>query len=494
DALLDVSGTPERLRRLAYESGETVAVGKKLGNAHLHAELTQTGTKDAIVVPLRAGSAVIGCIEVAGRIGDIVHFEPGDVRLLETIAAHAAVAVEHSRLVERLRFDAYHDALTGLPNRRRVTDALGESVAAHASDDVIAVLMFDIAGLRDVNESLGRSAGDQLIVEVARRLREVAPAAALVGRVGGDSFVVTLPVADESAAVALANELRGELRRPIMVGSLTLDVDVAVGVVIHPDHGDDPAILLQRVDVATQAAKRLISGVQLFNNALESGSARRLGLAADLRQALEHDQLEVYFQPKVALPDRRLVGVECLARWEHPAHGSVLPEDFVAVAEHTGLLGQLTEAVLRAGLRRARQWADAGNPLPIAVNLSSRTLLDPAFPARVEELLTEYGVAPELLTFEITEDGSAGEADEPLPSLHRLSELGVRRSVDDFGTGYSSLSYLRRLPVQEVKIDRSFVQGMAVDAADLAIVRAVVDLARNFGLTVVAEGVESELT
>ena len=495
DALLDVAGTPDRLRLLAYQSGETVAVGKKLGNTDLRAELSQAGAKDAIVVPLRAGSAVIGCIEVAGRIGDTSHFEPGDVRLLETIAAHAAVAVENSRLVERLRFDAYHDALTGLPNRRRVTDGLGESVAAvRASDEVVAVLMLDIAGLRDVNESLGRSAGDQLIVEVARRLREVAPAAALVGRVGGDSFVVTLPVPDESAAVALASELRDELRRPITVGSLTLDVDAAVGVAIHPDHGDAPAILLQRVDVATQAAKGLISGVQLFNNALESGSARRLGLAADLREALDQHQLEVYFQPKVALPDRRLVGVECLARWEHPAHGSVLPEDFVAVAEHTGLLGQLTDAVLATGLRRARQWADAGHPLPIAVNLSSRSLLDPAFPSRVERMLTEYGVAPELLTFEITEDGSAGEADEPLPSLHQLAELGVRLSVDDFGTGYSSLSYLRRLPVQEVKIDRSFVQGMAVDAVDLAIVRAVVDLARHFDLTVVAEGVESELT
>lgn len=493
-ALLDVAATPPELRRLAFETGQAVAVGPRMGDDALRVALRRSGTKDAIVVPLRAGSVVIGCLEATNRLGDTTHFVPSDVRLLETIAAHAAVAVENSRLVERLRFDAYHDALTELPNRRRVTNGLEESLAVRTPGEVVAVLLLDVTGLRDVNESLGRAAGDQLLVEVARRLREAAPSAALVGRVGGDAFAVTLRLADETAAVELAVQLRDRLRRPLTVGSLTLEVDAAVGVVVHPAHGADPAILLQRVDVATQAAKGLASGVQLFNQALESGSARRLGLAADLRQALDHNELEVHFQPKVSLADRRLVGVECLARWEHPAHGSVLPADFVAVAEHTGLLGRLTEAVLMAGLRRARQWADAGHPLPVAVNLSARTLIDPEFPGRVEQLLAQHRLPPELLTFEITEDGTVGELDRPLPVLRQLSELGVRLAVDDFGTGYSSLSYLRQLPVQEVKIDKSFVQGMATDAGDLAIVRTVVDLSRHFGLQVVAEGVESELT
>lgn len=493
-ALTDAAATPAVLRQHALETGDTVAVGPKLGDESTRAELRRSGAKDVIIVPLRAGSVVIGCLEVANRLGDTTHFGPSDVRLLETIAAHAAVAVENSRLVERLRFDAYHDALTALPNRRRVTDGLEESVAVRTPGEVVAVLLLDVAGLRDVNESLGRAAGDQLLVEVAGRVREAAPASALVGRVGGDAFAITLRLPDDAAALALAGELRDRLRRPITVGALTLEVDAAVGVVVHPEHGAEPATLLQRADVATQAAKGLSSGVQLFNQALESGSARRLGLAADLRQALDNDELEVHFQPKVSIADRRLVGVECLARWEHPAHGSVLPADFVAVAEHTGQLGRLTEAVLNAGLRRARQWADSGHPLPIAVNLSSRTLLDPEFPGRVGQLLAEHGVAPELLTFEIIEDGTIGELDRPLPVLHRLAELGVRLAVDDFGTGYSSLSYLRQLPVQEVKIDKSFVQGMATDAGDLAIVRTVVDLSRHFGLVAVAEGVESELT
>jgi EAL domain-containing protein (putative c-di-GMP-specific phosphodiesterase class I) len=322
----------------------------------------------------------------------------------------------------------------------------------------------------------------------------LAPPAALVGRVGSDEFVVTLRADSADAATALAEDLRGRLRDPMVFGSLTLDVDTAVGVVVHPDHGSEPAALLQRADLASQAADLLPAGVQLFNPSLESRSVRRLGLANDLRRALDNDELEIYFQPKVSLRDRRLVGVECLARWEHPTHGSVAPEDFVAVAEHTGQLGRLTEAVLSEGLRCCRKWSDAGRPLNIAVNLSARTLLDPEFPGRVEELLNEYGVAPERLTLEIAEDGVVGDSDRPMPTLHRLRDLGVRLSVDDFGTGYSSLSYLRRLPVHEVKIDRTFVQGMATDPGDLAIVRAVVDLSRHFGLSVVAEGVESELT
>jgi diguanylate cyclase (GGDEF)-like protein len=351
-----------------------------------------------------------------------------------------------------------------------------------------------VDGLRDVNDSLGHAAGDRLVAEVATRLRAIAPPAALVGRVGGDEFVVMLRAASADAAHALAVSLRSQLQDPMTIGTLTLDVDAAAGISLHPDHGSDPAMLLQRADVATHSAKSSANGVQLFDPALESRSVRRLGLAGDLRRALDNDDLEVYFQPKVSLPDRRLVGVECLARWEHPTHGTVAPEDFVAVAEHTGQLGRLTEFVLREGMRRARQWVDAGRPLSVAVNLSPRTLHDTDFADRVDELLQAYGVAPDRLTLEITEDGVVEGIDRHLPTLQRLYDLGVRLSVDDFGTGYSSLSYLRRLPVHEVKVDRSFVQGMATDPGDFAIVRAVVDISRHFGLTVVAEGVESELT
>jgi diguanylate cyclase (GGDEF)-like protein len=493
--LLDIARTPQLARQRASEQRSTIAVGRFLnGDEVLREALREGGVKDVIVVPLRSGQAVIGSLEVVNRLSDLGHFTPGDVPIFETIAAHAAVALENSRLVDRLRHDAYHDGLTNLPNRRRITGALEEAVRVRAPGEVVAVLLFDVDELRRVNESLGHAAGDKVLAEVASRLRSRAPSAALVGRLGGDEFVVTLRVENADAALDLAAELREQIRDQMLFGALSLDVDTAVGVVVHPDHGSDPETLLQRVDLAATAAKSTPGSIQLFNPGLESRLMHRLGLAADLRRALDQDELQVYFQPKVTLGDRRLVGVECLARWEHPAHGAVSPEDFVAVAEHTGQLSRLTEAVIREGLRRSRDWPVDSQPLSVAVNISARTLTDPHFPARVQELLAEYDVAPELLTFEIREAGVLDGTNRLMPALFRLRDIGVRLSVDDFGTGYSSLSSLRRLPVHEVKVDRSFVQGMATDPVDLAIVNAVVTLSQQFGLTVVAEGVESELT
>ncbi|HEX2774765.1 MAG TPA: diguanylate cyclase, partial [Micromonosporaceae bacterium] len=327
--LVDLAGTPDVLRRRVLATGETIAIGPAIGDETIRAALRQMRTKDAIAVPLRAGSAVIGCLEVAGRLGDSHSFGESEVRLLEAIAAHAAVAVENNRLVDRLRHDAHHDSLTNLPNRRRISAALEDAVAVRAPGEVVAVLLFDVDGLRQVNESLGYAAGDKVLVEVARRLRQHAPNSALIGRVGGDEFVVTLRAEDTEAALDLAAHLREQIRDQMIFGGLTLDVDTAAGVAIHPDHGSDPAILLQRADLAAAAAKATPGNIQLFNAGLESRSVRRLGLAADLRRALDQDELEVYFQPKMTLRDRRLVGVECLARWEHPAHGSVAPTDFV---------------------------------------------------------------------------------------------------------------------------------------------------------------------
>ncbi|MEO3776028.1 bifunctional diguanylate cyclase/phosphodiesterase [Micromonospora sp. B11E3] len=493
--LLDFGKIPATLREQAVEQRRAIAVGPRLGGERQQlAVLREAAVKDAIIVPLRSGPAVIGTLEVTNRLGGVNFFTAQDVPVLETVAAHAGIALENSRLVDRLRHDAYHDTLTRLPNRRRITGALDEAVKIRAPGEVVAVLLFDVDGLRQVNESLGHAAGDQVLAEVADRLRASAPSSALVGRVGGDEFLVTLRLENAEAALELAARLREEIRAEMVFDVLTLDVDTAVGVAVHPDHGSDAATLLQRVNLAATAAKSVPGNVQLFSPALESRSLRRLGIAGDLRRALDEGELEVYFQPKVTLRDRRLVGVECLARWEHPAHGEVAPEDFVAVAEHTGLLGRLTEVVLREGLRRSRDWGHAQRPLAVSVNLAARTLTDRHFPDRVRELLAEYDVPPQRLTFEIREAAVLDGTDRPIPALRRLRDLGVRLSVDDFGVGSSSLAYLRRLPVHEVKVDRSFVQGMATDPGDLAIVNAVVTLSQQFGLAVVAEGVESELT
>ncbi len=495
DGLLDLSPVPAAVRDQALRDHAPVAVGAQFAETvQLREALRKARVKDAIVVPLRSGRAVIGTLEVSNRLGEGRTFRDSDVQVLETIAAHAAVAVENSRLVDRLRYDAYHDRLTALPNRRRMLDALAEAVTVRVEDEVVAVLLFDVDGQRNVNESMGHAAGDKLLAEVAERLRGIAGSGALVGRVGGDEFMVTLRTEGIEATIDLATQMRERLRGPMAVGSLTLDVDTAVGVSVYPDHGNDPEMLLQRAELAANAAKVLPYGVQPFHPALESRAVRRLGIATDLRRAIDNDQLDVYFQPKVTLADRHVLGVECLARWVHPTHGEVAPEDFVAVAEHTGQLARLTEVVLTAGLRHCRAWADADRPLSIAVNLSARTLLDSRFPDLVQELLEEYRVEPGQVTFEISEPGMLNDIERVLPTLYRLRDLGVRLSVDDFGTGASSLGYLRQWPVHEVKIDDTFVQGMATDSGDLAIVRAIVSLAREFGLTVVAEGVESELT
>ncbi|MBL7257089.1 putative bifunctional diguanylate cyclase/phosphodiesterase [Paractinoplanes lichenicola] len=493
--LLDLSPIPPAVREQAIADSHSLAIGPTFGGTQeLRQQLRSAKVKDVVIVPLRSGQTTIGSLEVVNRLGDARSFRDADIQVLETIAAHAAAAVENSRLVDRLRYDAYHDRLTALPNRRRLTDALAESVKVRAEDEVVAVLLFDVDGQRDVNESMGHAAGDKLLAEVASRLRAIAGPGALVGRIGGDEFVVTLRAESTDATVQLATDMREQLRGPMTVGTLTLDVDTAVGVSVYPDHGADPEMLLQRAELAGNAAKVLPYGVQLFHPALESRAVRRLGIAADLRTALDNGALDVYFQPKVTLTDRHLVGVECLARWQHPAQGEVAPEDFVAVAEHTGQLSRLTEVVLTEGLRRCREWTDQERPLSIAVNLSVRTLLDSRFPDQVATLLEQYGVAAAQVTFEISEPGMLNDIERVLPTLYRLRDLGVKLSVDDFGTGASSLSYLRQWPVQEVKIDDSFVQGMATDTGDLAIVRAVISLAREFGLTVVAEGVESELT
>ncbi|NES30672.1 EAL domain-containing protein [Micromonospora terminaliae] len=493
--LLDMAHTPQALREKVRDTRRTVAVGRGVTtDGEFRAELGERRVKDAVVVPLRSGPVVIGTLEVANRLGDGNHFTPADIAVFETVAAHAAVALENSRLVDRLRHDAEHDTLTKLPNRRRVTAAVTEAVRIAAPGEVVALLLFDVDRLRQVNESLGHAAGDKVLIEVAERLRACAPSSALVGRAGGDEFLVMLRLESAEAALELAGQLREQIRDEMVFDALTLDVDTAVGVAVHPDHGSDAVTLLQRVDLAATAAKSVPGSVQLYSPALESRSLRRLGLAGDLRRALDDRELEVYFQPKVTLRDRRLVGVECLARWEHPAHGTVAPDDFVAVAEHTGQLGRLTEFVLRESLRRSRDWSHGEQALAVSVNLAARTLTDQHFPALVRDLLEEYAVPPQRLTLEITEAGVLDGTERPIPTLKRLRDLGVRLSVDDFGTGNSSLAQLRRLPVHEVKVDRSFVQGMATDPGDLAIVNAVVTLSQQFGLAVVAEGVESELT
>ena len=359
---------------------------------------------------------------------------------------------------------------------------------------MVAVLLFDVDGLRQVNESLGHAAGDKVLAEVARRLRASAPSSALVGRLGGDEFAVTLRVDHAEAALALAGELREQIRDQMVFGTLTLDVETAVGVVVHPDHGSDAATLLQRADLATTAAKTVPGSIQLFNPGLESRSVRRLALAGDLRRAIDNDELEIYFQPKVTLADRRLIGVECLARWEHPAHG--------AVAAGRLRRGRRAHRPARAADRGRAQGGPAplprlGGRRPSAVDRGQplRPYADrPGLPD--PRAGAAPGVRRRAAPADVRDQG-AGR-----PRRHRPSDAdpapAARHRCTAFGGRLRHRLLVAVVPApaagHEVKVDRSFVQGMATDPGDLAIVNAVVTLSQQFGLTVVAEGVESELT
>jgi len=464
--------------------------------------LREQGIGEAIVTRLRAGTTVVGLLQVNDRQGELSSFGAEDLQLLETLAAHVSASLENSQLLQRLRHEAYSDPLTGLPNRSCFSATLTATIEtiAEARDQPergagsVAVLLLDLDGFREVNDTLGHVAGDRLLIEVGRRLAARAPAGSLVSRVGGDEFAVLLPGYDDAAACEIAASLQAVLDQSFAVDELALDVGVCIGIAVYPQHADDAVALLQRADVAMYAAKDTHRTVQLYRPSLDRSDPRRLGLVAELRRAMDAGEIVVHYQPKVALATRELVGVEALVRWQHPVHGMVSPDDFVPIAEHTGLIGPLTTLVLSNALARCRSWLEDSRRLGVAVNLSVRSLLDASFPDHVASLLLAHDVPPSLLTLEITESSVMSDPDRALPVLHRLHEMGVGLSVDDFGTGYSSLAYLRRLPVDEVKIDKSFVLNMGTDLGDLAIVRAIIDLGRNLGLRVVAEGVEDEMS
>jgi len=452
--------------------------------------------RDAVAVPLRGSAGPLGVLLVADRLGDLRTFTEDDVRLLETVANHAGVALQNGQLMAQLRHDALHDALTGLPNRVQLQRQLGTAladVAAHRSPGA-AVMILDLDDFKDVNDSLGHQQGDLLLIEVAARLAAGVGDTGTVCRLGGDEFAVLVTgTADPGAVIDVAHGLLAALARPVALDGLEVEVHGSVGVALAPDHATEPAGLLKRADLAMYDAKVAGHGVRLYQPDLES-DPRRLALAAELRTALHADAVDVFFQPKAALRSGEVVGVEALARWSHPTLGAVRPDEFIPVAERSGLIGPLTTRVLEASLAAQARWRADGLDLGVAVNLSTRSLLDAGLPAEVGLLLQRYGVPGDRLTLEVTESSVMADPVRAVAVLHQLRDLGVRLSVDDFGTGYSSLSYLKRLPVHEVKIDRTFVAGLREDGEDLAIVRAIIDLGRHLRLDVVAEGVEDQET
>jgi diguanylate cyclase (GGDEF)-like protein len=393
----------------------------------------------------------------------------------------------------RLIRQALHDPLTGLPNRELFADRVGQAIrTADREMRPAALLLLDLDRFKDVNDTLGHHHGDQLLVEVGQRLFGALREADTVARLGGDEFAALLPGATAEGAGAVADKLRAALQQPLSIDGVALDLDASIGIAVYPEHGNDAAELLQHADVAMYVAKQAHLRFLVYDPAVDQHSPRRLALLGGLRRALELDELVLHYQPKADLRSGEIRSVEALVRWQHPDHGLLGPGEFIPLAERTGLIHPLTHWVLDAALDQAAQWQRAGLPLSVAVNISTRCLLDPAFPDQITGQLATRQIPPDRLVLEITESAVMADPARALEVLGRLHSLGVGLAVDDFGTGYSSMAYLKELPVDELKIDRSFVSQMATSPSDAVIVRSTIDLGHNLGLHVVAEGVETQ--
>ncbi|MDE3113850.1 MAG: EAL domain-containing protein [Chloroflexota bacterium] len=394
------------------------------------------------------------------------------------------------RLENELAERVSHDPLTGLPNRFLLRDRLDQALrVAERSGEPLALLEVDVDRFRDVNDAIGQQGGDALLMDAAARIQTELRAVDTVARIGTDVFAVVVPGADESAASLVAARLRSVLQQPFEIARHEIDVEVSVGVTLAPAHGNDVATLLRRCEIALAAAKRSRVGYALFAPDAGPEKPSRVIVLAELRQAIERGELRLDYQPEVDLRTAETVRVEALVRWMHPTRGLVAPLDFIPVVEDTGLVGPLTRWVLTEATRQCRAWSDAGIAMPVAVNLSARSLLDPELVDGVGDALAASGLRGEMLTVEITEGVLMTDARRARTVIDGLHSLGVRVALDDFGTGYSSFAYLDTLPIDEMKIDRSLLLGLERDRSR-AIVGTMIDLGHHLGFEVVAEGVE----
>jgi len=397
------------------------------------------------------------------------------------------------RRVAASEHQALHDGLTGLPNRALFRDRVDRALsAAHREGGQPVVMLLDLDRFKEINDALGHHHGDAVLRQIGPRIAGVLRSSDTVARLGGDEFAVLLPAApDAEAGAEVGEKILRALSEPFRVGGAELEIEASLGIAVFPEHGADVDSLIQRADGAMYAAKTTRAGHDVVGFARDD-RPDPLALAGDLRRALDDGELAVVYQPKVDLTTGRVHSVEALVRWEHPSRGLVLPASFVSHAEHTGLIRPLTMHVLEAALAQVGDWRRAGLDLRVAVNLSVRNLLDRGLPDDVARLLAKWDVPAAALELELTESTIMADPARARSIIEALHELGVGLSIDDFGTGWSSLGNLRQLPVDEIKIDRSFVTGMADDGDDATIVRSTIDLGRNLGLRVVAEGVEDE--
>ncbi|MDQ3777517.1 MAG: EAL domain-containing protein, partial [Actinomycetota bacterium] len=428
-------------------------------------------------------------------------FTDDDTAFLQSVANILAMAIDRDSAAAELRHQAaekehqaLHDPLTDLPNRVLFRDRIRHAtLASRRGGTETAVLLMDLDRFKEINDTLGHHCGDLLLQELGGRLNTAIRSTDTVARLGGDEFGVVLPdLSNRDAINDVVGRIKAAVEEPVLIEGLPLTVEASIGVALFPEHGEDVDTLLQRADVAMYLAKERSSACEIYDDREDGYDPTRLALISELRRAIDEHELLVYYQPKADLRTGDVESVEALVRWEHPERGLIPPDEFIPLAQHTGLMRPLTLYVLEESIRQIQLWRANDITLRAAVNLGTRNLLDPRLPDEVMEILQKWNVDPSALELEITETTIMSDPARATAVLRRLKDLGITLSIDDFGTGYSSLAYLKRLPVDAVKIDKSFVLSMTSDENDAAIVRSTIELARGLGLSVVAEGVENE--
>jgi diguanylate cyclase (GGDEF)-like protein len=488
------------VRRRVEATNHAVLIPHAATEIELREAVRSIDLRDAIAAPIPGAPDCLGVLLVGNRLGDQTVFESADVKLLDALAAQSGAALQKGRLLDGWRheaadkhFQARHDALTGLSNRTMFTERLDAALAARRGDTVVAVMLMDLDAFKEVNDTLGHDIGDALLQRIAYGLATAVKPPGLVSRLGGDEFAMVVSV-DRAEVDAISRSILAAAQHPVEIDGIVLEVRASLGVALCPEQGNDTATLLREADVAMYQAKANKSGVEVYDAHRDQYTTRRLLLVGDLHHALQTSALHLYYQPKAELSSGQVTGVEALLRWTHPRYGAVTPDEFIPVAEHSGLIRPLTLWVLETALDQMAEWQIDGIDLTMAFNVSARSVIDGELVSDIDHLMSAVRMDPSKLTLELTESSLPADRNRSERVLAGLASLGVRLAIDDFGTGYSSLSRLKRLPVHEVKIDRSFVASMVARHDDNAIVQSTVNLAHNLGLTVVAEGVEDEAT
>lgn len=424
-------------------------------------------------------------------IGSLLAFEAGALVVDQT----SKLRSQTEALEVQVLHGSTYDRLTDLPNRMLFHDRVEQAInSAKRNQEIMAILVLDIDEFKEVNNALGHFSGDLLLKQLASRLRATVRETDTVARLSADEFAVLLSeIKDKEDALHVANKLCQVVERQFTLGGININMLMSVGVVFFPEHGSDVDTLQQRAEVALYMAKQTKGfSIETYSPDQDQRSTRRLTLMGELRNAIENGELLLYYQPKVDISGHRVIAVESLVRWQHAEYGMLPPDEFISLAERTGLIRPLTYWVMEEALRQCAEWQKHGFVIDVAVNVPVSVLLDSEFPEKMEALLKQHQLAARRLVVEITESSLMEDQEYALQLLSHLSHIGVHISIDDFGTGYSSLAYLRRLPVSEIKIDQSFVMGMLENDNDEVIVRATIGLAHNLGMTVIAEGVAEE--